>query len=112
MELKCNVSLVDRLYRRTALHIAAESNPEMIPLLLEAGFIGWVFVQVSGWNRVLKNCLCKCTWKIFQMGKVQPNHMICRSGLDVEARADMNVTDKRGQTPLCLGALGNTLQVQ
>ena len=31
--------------------------------------------------------------------------MVCRStGLDVEARADMNVTDKRGQTPLCLGA--------
>lgn len=30
--------------------------------------------------------------------------MICRStGPDVEARADMNVTDKRGQTPLCLG---------
>eukprot|EP00434_Breviolum_minutum_P024807 symbB.v1.2.021909.t1/scaffold1920.1/size100294/3 len=51
LELKCNISLVDRLYRRTALHIAAESNPEMIPLLLEA-------------------------------------------------RADMNVTDKRGQTPL------------
>lgn len=31
--------------------------------------------------------------------------MICRStGPDVEARADMNVADKRGQTPLCLGA--------
>ena len=28
--------------------------------------------------------------------------MICRS--TGEARADMNVTDKRGQTPLCLGA--------
>ena len=41
LELKCNISLADRLYRRTALHIAAESNPEMIPLLLEAGFEGW-----------------------------------------------------------------------
>lgn len=39
------------------------------------------------------------------LGKVQPNHMICGStGPDVEARADMNVTDKRGQTPLRLGA--------
>ena len=41
MELKCNISLVDRLYRRTALHIAAESNPEMIPFLLEAGLKGF-----------------------------------------------------------------------
>ena len=46
--------------------------------------------------------VCKLSFR--DIGKVQPNHMICRStGPDVEARADMNVTDKRGQTPLCLG---------
>ena len=48
MELKCNISLVDRLYRRTALHIAAESNPEMIPFLLEAGLKG-LGTAMNGW---------------------------------------------------------------
>ena len=36
LELKCSISVLDNLYEQSALHIAAEADPPMIPVLLEA----------------------------------------------------------------------------
>lgn len=36
LELKCSISVLDNLYEQSALHIAAEADPQMIPVLLEA----------------------------------------------------------------------------
>jgi hypothetical protein len=51
LELKCSISVLDNLYEQSALHIAAEADPQMIPVLLEAQMDRIFCMGMKSWNK-------------------------------------------------------------